>query len=136
MIFRYKSILQNQTENLIQVYEFLLATKKFKELKLENESEIAFTTFSMFRYMNWELFSMVDFGSVKILSNGTSTLLQYEIFSIRIWLPMLIFPLFTVIALGNMDHSLIISLIVLAILLLIMYMRHMVFFRSMIKGIT
>jgi len=87
------------TEEQHKIIASELLTKKVKYVKTINKSRIEFESKSLFSYINFDLFQMIDYGSINLSYKKDIWFIEYSIVLIRMWLPVCIATLVPMIVL-------------------------------------
>lgn len=115
----------------------ILLDAGIKECRDVSPNEFEFYPYGLFRYANFQLFSLIDLGNIKIESKGGDIyLLHYKVTSYRIWL--LVF-LILVICLTIVNDGFLNSILYASIFCLsafsTIYIRHRIFFQFICKKV-
>lgn len=115
----------------------MLIDAGIKECRDVSPNEFEFYPYGFLSYANFQLFSLIDLGNVKIeFKVGDIYLLHYEVTSYKIWL--LVF-LFLVICLTIVDDGFLNSILYASIFCLTafstIYIRHRIFFQAICKKV-
>ena len=136
VVYRKKIPFSNQPldkRRVLEIIEFVLQKEGVKNVE-NKDGVVSFATFSLFRYLTWHKFSLMDYGNYSVNIDKSSISIKYQFLSWRIWVLTLILFFFTLSS-SDLIFALSCFLIFQVILSVFLILVQRSFFKTMITKI-